>query len=767
MMDRAASRAFNATMVTSAIAIALSGVACGGEATSGPGWAVSRQFSLEGDFVALEKGDAPGDEAISITADAIPITSGVISGERTVRPGMPVASSDFYLAIKRSALAQRWFLTAFMKQFYPGNAAELGDADFGARVVSFALRGDRLMMFDASDRVKGSAVGDPELLIEAYPIVRSPEFEALPGARDYVLIDPSQGLNDFSVSGHVYTDPYLPPSLPGTPLRIGLSFTQNFRILPDGAAFEEVFAGDLGQDGTDVWGTLGVTLQRYREGEGFVPTPDPGPPHFFLSGERLLSDSGGQSVLDPVKWNFRPGMEPVKFFVSAGAQRAQADLPNADIIGALRKGIEGWNDVLGFRALEAVFVDTDEKPDNDVSSFMVDYPGEGTGFAFASWRTNPNTGEVRGASVYFSGVFFDFSSFEPVAAEEEEEQLAELSEPKPFESGRAPTFSWSGMRTSQHLCELPAPALRRGLIAETVAADDEPPPTADQLGERFVQSVAAHEVGHILGLRHNFKGSLVPPTSSLMEYSTDPDTVLAPDPGPYDAAAIRYLYQLSNELPTQPFCTDEDIALDPECAIFDSGADPLRDWFEPRYAAIVDLIFELNAPATALEFADLNRLLAFARVGEGSAVAPEKRSEAMLSALGRSAVPISGADAESATAVALVNDMAEYVIRRVVDPAELRGNITLDVSDPGVIELLADQAGRMLRNEDGIRTFALRRSTIDVLHALQTDAALFELSSSLDDLRSERASSDEPATELALLDDLIARAEAALTPYFN
>jgi hypothetical protein len=738
-----------------AVWVALSCVACGGEAASGSVLAGSGRFSLEGDFVALEKGD-PVVAANSRAPGA---------SDRVALVGLPASNADFYLAVKRSALSERWFLSAYMKQFYPGNAGSLGDGSFGTRVVSFEVRNDRLMMFDASDRFKASEVGDPQLLIEAYPIVAAPEFDALPGAADYVIIDPSRGLNEFSVSGNTYADPYLPPQIGSIPLRVGLSFTQNFQRLPDGASFEEVFTGDVGPDTIDVWGTLGVTLRRYTEGEGYVPTADPGVPYYFTSDPRLVPDSGGAIAADPIRWNFRPGMPPVQFFVSAGARRAQADNPDADLLGALRRGIEGWNDVLGYRALEAVFADDDEIRGDDESAFIVDYPGENLGFAFASWRTNPNTGEVRGGSVYMSGVFFDFSFFEPPP---EEEQLPgnEASGPKPFEpSPLGPTFGWGGLATGGHLCDLEALSKR----AEHRSNDEDPPLTANQQGERYIQHVTAHEVGHLLGLRHNFKGALLPPTSSVMEYAVDTDSVAAPEPGEYDIAAIHYLYQQSSELPTQPFCTDEDTALDPLCVRFDSGADPLRDWFLPRTTAVIDAVFDQGLPVETLELVNINALLGYARDGVDSSFVPvDDRSEALRIALGRASVPLDGADAATPTAVEAANTVAEYIIRRVaLDPIELRGDIVFDVSDPGVISTLAEQSGRMLRNEDGVRSFALRRTAVDVLHGLQSEVALVALAESLEVLKSQRWNGEVSPNELPIQNDLIARTEAALDPYFE
>jgi hypothetical protein len=738
-------------------AMALACAACGGEdATAVSGEqrgeppVSSGAFALEGDFVSIEKATVtvPAQERTPSAADLVSLAE------------LPDSSSDFYLAIKRSALSERWFLSAFMKQFYPYNANGLGDSSFGTRVVRFEPQGDRLFMFDASDRFKASEVGNPELVVEAYPIVRSAQLDGLPGASDYVFIDPSRGLNEFSVSGNVYSDPYLPPSLGAVPLRLGLSFTRNFRRLPDGAAFEEVFAGDLdlGTDTFDVWGTLGVTLRRYAEGEGFVPTADPGVLHYFMSDPRLVPDSGGQVARNPIRWNFHPGMQPVPFYVSAGAQRAQADNPDADLIGALRRGIESWNDVLGFQAIEAVFVDDDRVRDDDESIFMVDYPGEGLGFAFANFRTNPNSGEVRGGSVYMSGVFFDFSFFE--SEPETESEGPAVAGPKPLE----PAFVWNGMPTSGRVCELDA----RALYARSLDGAPEGL-SADEQGERYIQFVAAHEMGHVLGLRHNFKGSLLPPSGSVMEYPETADAVAIAGPREYDRSAIRYLYQQTTDLPSEPFCTDVDISIDPTCIVFDAGSDPLHDWAAPGHELVLDLIFDGLFPVDILDVAYLNPLLGFARDEVASPfVPPPDRAEAIALAFGRSAAPLAPEDAADPAKVDIANAIAEFVLRRIVlDPVELRGDIPFDLSDPGAIAALVDQTGKLLRNEDGVRSFQLRRVAVDVLRGLQTDAALLELRQAREALWQQRRDGQVPAEQVPLVDDLLARMDAALTPYYE
>jgi hypothetical protein len=470
---------------------------------------------------------------------------------------------------------------------------------------------------------------------------------------------------------------------------------------------------------------------------------------------------------NPVRWNFQRGMAPLPIYVTAGAKRAQADLPGADILGAIERGIEGWNEVFGFEALKAVFVDDDRVPDADKNVMLVDYPGLGYTLSFADWRTNPNNGEIRGVSVYMAGAFFDFSTFSDDTAADDtaaddtaDTARAPAPEPVP-EVGLA----WGDVRAASPRCRLQAPQSTPNPphFSPAVARL-----SAGEKGSRYIQHVVTHEMGHALGLRHNFKASLLP-GSSVMDYALDDDAIANPKPGPYDIAAIRYLYQQSNDLPPQPFCTDEDTLRDPYCARRDSGSKPLSDWWVPTYLQGVDLLLDQNYSLDWLDYYGLNPLLAFARddAFTGS-VDPVDRVAALQAALGRAAVPIRPEDAAVPTLVTSINSLAERVIRRVaLDAAPARGSITFDLTDAGAIAFLSDQVGRMIRNEDGVRGYPLRRTGIDVLKALQADSALVELRACRDALQSALTTHSVPDAELALVEDLVARIVAAMSPYFD
>lgn len=126
----------------------------------------------------------------------------------------------------------------------------------------------------------------------------------------------------------------------------------------------------------------------------------------------------------------------------------------------------------------------------------------------------------------------------------------------------------------------------------------------------YVREVVAHEIGHTMGLRHNFAGSLsasfsalqkpeifkillknmktpegVNSSSSVMEYEPFEDALFTGDmisrketvARSYDTKAMEVLYKqkkIDNSIPL--FCTDSDLEKYFDCNQFDSGFSPME-----------------------------------------------------------------------------------------------------------------------------------------------------------------------------------------------
>ena len=521
------------------------------------------------------------------TAPASALRSGQL---RSLASARLAAGESFYLAIKKSELNRRYFLSAYVEQVFPDAVLGGAAATVGTRVVSFRIQNDKLFLFDASDIYATSDVFDPTLVLEAWPLVTgSDKFNKDQDKDKYVLIDPAAGLNRFSL----YADYYFQPPQ----FKVGISYLQNFRKLADGAAFQQVFTGEATGQIHDfagnefnlnrVSGTLGIALREYKEGAGFTPGALASQEYFFRSFPRIVPNAGF-SEQTPVRWNIRPGMKPIRWTISPYVKALAADpfYGRYDIAGAVKRGVENWNAAFGFKVLEAVVGPDDATPGDDVTNFVYLDVNPAVGFAFADWRENPNTGEIRGASVYLNTIWVDFGSylFDPDAwnARPQKPDLFAAAPKARYRMG------WAGMRPEVR-CELAvSPLLGEDLAAvsskiRTQVAPGAAGRTGIQMVEDYVAGVVLHEIGHTLGLRHNFKGSLVPPSSSIMEYIDDFDQVNVFTPQSYDVAAIRLLYGLADAEPTEPFCTDEDTQADPDCTRFDVGADPLNEFFGPIY----------------------------------------------------------------------------------------------------------------------------------------------------------------------------------------
>ena len=299
---------------------------------------------------------------------------------------------------------------------------------------------------------------------------------------------------------------------------------------------------------------------------------------------------------------------------------------------AMMDGIEAWSDAFedaGFKnAVEAKML-----PDSVMAEDIryptlrwstSDQPGYG---AIGPSVVDPRTGEIMDADILFEArmLLGDKNTYrnlvEPRAAIDEvfnvsDQELALMSQ---------------GVKTTSFYSEMNA---QFDLIYSFLLADGQikaGDPVPREFVDQALKWVTMHEVGHTLGLRHNFRSSIDTPLdklydkewgeekgvfSSVMEYpsinlhpedKSEDAYYYNPGVGSYDSWVISYGYTPDDEKakeiarqaaqPGHAYGTDEDArgagAVDPHVNVFDLGSDPLA-WGKERAQLLQGLIPKIS-----------------------------------------------------------------------------------------------------------------------------------------------------------------------------
>jgi len=322
----------------------------------------------------------------------------------------------------------------------------------------------------------------------------------------------------------------------------------------------------------------------------------------------------------------------------------------------IREGILEWNKAFEKAGLLNA-IEVRQQPDDaewdpeDIHYNTFRWITASAGFAMGPSRVNPTTGEILDADIIFDADFLQYwkEGYEVNTPEGVGARTGGLLDP-PGPHRQSPGLPPQRRGHRSCCCRLAEGMARQFAFGAAVLAPADKPATKEDLKRLLMQGIkeaAMHEVGHTLGLRHNFKGSAfltmdeindtgkaaqVGLAASVMDYlpanfspkGHKQGDYFSPTIGPYDYWAIEYGYKplagdTKAELPelekiarrcAEPalqYATDEDtqsIDPDPLSNRFDLGKDPVE--FARRRVELVgqlwpDLVKRMTAEGQGYE----------------------------------------------------------------------------------------------------------------------------------------------------------------------